>query len=532
MKKHTEWKVLLRKVGKGDCKAFEELYRLTSQRVWFLCRGFCGNEHDAKDVMQEAYLSVWQNAGQLKEPERFPQWIERIAANKCRDLAKKRKPIPVDDEIFECEEESDEIVLPDVYLKNMEQRRILMDILEKQLTEIQYQTILLYYFSGLSVKEVADIMECREGTVKSRLNSARNKIRIGIETYEQENNDILHGAAPFLTLFLNQEAVCCTAPAFGTVFSAGCTGTAAVLSLSGIKAAAVVSALTVAAGTGTAMFALNNTDVKDAPVVSEVTSYVLETQISSSAAAETIKRQTSCTAKETTITTLTDALETMSLTSAIQTASETTVLTSTMQTTSEAANVTETSAVTLCTTEEPTDPSELYKQAYHDIVISYGVPTSERMYGLIDINGDEIEELIINAPYSWISIYTFSGDSVCTLMERQGYGTYGNWGYDYIPGGNRLRYHINEGAGYISYMYYLTVTPELTIAETDELKEVLFLDTNGNNQYEENEMLEDPLYFLNEQEITKEEFEQHQNSEAFSSLWGNITYEDIIHELE
>ncbi len=530
MKIQTEWKLLLTRAGKGDKKAFEELYKITAQRVWFLCREYLNSEHDAKDAMQETYLSAWQNIRQLNQPERFPQWIERIASNKCRDFFKKKKPVPVDDEVFEYEEESDELVLPDIYIKNMEQRRIFLNIMKKQLTEPQYQTILLFYFSGLSIKEVAGMMECREGTVKSRLNTARNKIRAGIEEYEQENDDNLHGAAPFLTLFFNQEAVCCTAPAFGTVFAAGCTGTAA-LSLSGIKAAAVVSAFAVTAGTGTALLMLNKPDVTDAPAPAavEIASYVSETQVSSSAS---VSCQTSCTVKETTITTVTDTAETTNLTSAAQTTSEATVLTSAMQTTSDTTSVIGTSAVTSCTTEEPTDPSELYKQAYHDIVISYGVPTSNRMYGLIDINGDGIEELIINAPYNWISVYTFSGDSVYTLMERQGYGTYGNWGYDYIPGGNRLRYHINEGAGYISYMYYLTVTPELTIAETDELKEVLFLDANGNNQYEDDEMLEEPLYFLNEQEITKDEYEQYYNSEVFVSLWGNMTYYEIVSELE
>lgn len=128
MKLKIEWGQIIRKVVKGDKNAFEELYRRTSKRVWFLCNNYLRNEHDAKDVMQEAYLSAWQHIGELHEPERFSCWIERIAANKCHDFVKKRNPVPVEDEVFESEEESDELVLPEAYLRNAERRRILMHI--------------------------------------------------------------------------------------------------------------------------------------------------------------------------------------------------------------------------------------------------------------------------------------------------------------------------------------------------------------------------------------------------------------------
>ncbi len=544
MKIKNEWGRIIKKAVKGDKAAFEELYKRTSQRVWFLCNGFLHNEYDAKDVMQEAYLSAWQHIKELQEPEHFPCWIERIAANKCHDFIKKRNPVPVEDEVFESEEESDELVLPEAYLRNAERRRILMHILEENLTAIQYQTVILYYFMSLSVHEVSCVMECREGTVKSRLSSARNRIRAGVEEYETENDDSLYGAVPFMTLFLNEEAMNIAAPEIPSLmFAVGAKSSCisaegiSVLSFVKLKAIAIVAAaMTISVVTAVLVHFSKqdeNVNIQQAALHTEITVFGTEASVTGTLDGAHSETSTITTAVFTT--TETTALTTMETTAALTTTFETrtekqteTACTFTETQTNLSNDITETSV----TEEEISEFIEPYKKVYCDAVMAYMEEYTDLLYELTDIDSNGIPELIINAPYSWQSIYTYDGNSLCAIIEREGYGTYGNWGYDYISGSNRLRYHINEGIGSISYMIYMTLTPEYTLEVTDELNLINAIDYNENGRYDDDEWLEEPVYTLNDAEITAEEYDAYYYSENFDSLWGSMTGEEMVSKLE
>ena len=72
--------------------------------------------------------------------------------------------------------------------------------MQKTLSDVQYQTVICYYFNEMSVEEIATLFECSKGTVLSRLNYSRAKMKTAIEKYEEENNDKLHGVV-FLPLF-------------------------------------------------------------------------------------------------------------------------------------------------------------------------------------------------------------------------------------------------------------------------------------------------------------------------------------------
>ena len=62
----------------GDTKAFEELYHLTSKRVYFVCLNLLGNEHDANDAMQDVYLTACKNIRQLKNRRAFPRGWSKL----------------------------------------------------------------------------------------------------------------------------------------------------------------------------------------------------------------------------------------------------------------------------------------------------------------------------------------------------------------------------------------------------------------------------------------------------------------------
>lgn len=187
---------LVQRAVKGDNNAFDELYNLTSKSVYFICLSFLKNESDAADIMQETYFAAFKSLGSLKETDKFEPWIKKIAVNRCKNLLKKKTPEPLEDEVLETLTSADgEIFLPEDYITNQEKRHIIIEIMQRKLSEVLYQTVILHYFNEMTVSEIAEIMDCPEGTVTYRLSAARAKIKDEILKYEEQNNDKLHGIA-------------------------------------------------------------------------------------------------------------------------------------------------------------------------------------------------------------------------------------------------------------------------------------------------------------------------------------------------
>lgn len=203
--KQTE--AYIRRIQNGDSAAFKAFYEATSRQIYFICISFLKNEHDTKDVMQETYLTAFRKLHKLRDTGKAETWLKRIAVNKCRDHLKQNMPVPTEDEILEAGlPPEEELVFSEEYITNAEKRSVIMEILRTQLSDLQYQTIILFYFNQLSIRETAEVMECTEGAVKNRLGTARRKIKKGIEEYEQTHHVKLHAGIPLLTLLLHEEA--------------------------------------------------------------------------------------------------------------------------------------------------------------------------------------------------------------------------------------------------------------------------------------------------------------------------------------
>ena len=114
----------------------------------------------------------------------------------------------IDDEVLITEAETDELMLPEEYITKTEKRKVLLQIMEDTLSFNQYQVVLMFYFNELSIAEIAQALEISEGTVKSRLNSSRAKMKTAIEDYENKSGDKLHGVVfvPFFTTIFKEEA--------------------------------------------------------------------------------------------------------------------------------------------------------------------------------------------------------------------------------------------------------------------------------------------------------------------------------------
>ena len=201
MSNMDDLKELVQKASEGDREAFEELYKKTCRSVYFTCLGFLKEEQEARDITQDVYLAALEKLDTLEDAEKFKPWLYRIAANKSMNRLKKMRPgLPGDERLEGMKPEDNENFLPEDYALNTDKRELVLKIVRETCSDVLYQTILLHYFTGFSIAEIAAIMECPEGTVKYRLSAARAKIKEGVLRYEKKSGEKLRsvGAVPFL----------------------------------------------------------------------------------------------------------------------------------------------------------------------------------------------------------------------------------------------------------------------------------------------------------------------------------------------
>lgn len=191
---------LVEQIKEGDNKSFDKLYKLTEKEIWFTCISFLKNEANAQDIMQETYITAFLKIQTLDKPAQFRSWLNRIAVNKCKDYLKGKGEIQLSDEILENEAVQDELTIPEEYITNQSKRGCILSLMQEALTDVQYQTVIMYYFNEMSVSEIAEFFECSKGTVLSRLNYSRAKMKKAITDYEKKSGDRLHGVV-FVPLF-------------------------------------------------------------------------------------------------------------------------------------------------------------------------------------------------------------------------------------------------------------------------------------------------------------------------------------------
>ena len=201
-------KELVSSAKSGNKKSFDKLYELTHNDVWYNCLSLLKDEENAKDIMQETYITAFLKLDTLKDEEKFCGWVTTIAVNLCKKKLKGKVEYQIDDEVLITEAETDELMLPEEYINKAEKRKVLLQIMEDTLSFNQYQTVLMFYFDEMSISEIAQGLEISEGTVKSRLNSSRAKMKTAIEDYEKKSGDKLHGVVvvPFFTTIFKEEA--------------------------------------------------------------------------------------------------------------------------------------------------------------------------------------------------------------------------------------------------------------------------------------------------------------------------------------
>lgn len=173
---------LVERVKKKEDDAFAELYNHMNQKIYFFAKSIVKDEYLAQDVVQETFISVYNNIHKLENNRLFVAWINRITYNCALKIlnSKEMKAIPIEDNIVEV-----------VLGKNM-QSHSSSDPLEAALTKEKgyrlaehiYQlpmefrvTLILRYLEELKLEEIAISMGCSVGTVKSRLSRGKKALR-------------------------------------------------------------------------------------------------------------------------------------------------------------------------------------------------------------------------------------------------------------------------------------------------------------------------------------------------------------------
>lgn len=174
----TEQELVLR-AKTGDQDAFAQLMQSSQDRVYTLCLRMTGNQEDALDLSQEAFLNAWRGLSSFQGNSSFSTWVYRLASNACIDFLRRRKrqqqaesPISLDDEEAPCPEPADPRGTPEEELERQELRRAVERGLQA-LPDHHRQILIMRELSGLSYQEISAVLGLDLGTVKSRIARAR-----------------------------------------------------------------------------------------------------------------------------------------------------------------------------------------------------------------------------------------------------------------------------------------------------------------------------------------------------------------------
>lgn len=211
MERDTESE-LARRLIAGEPGAFDHFVEYFRAKIFHYSWLMCGKREDAEEVAQETLLKVFENAEQLREPEKIRSWVFRIAKNAC--LMKRRKSVfapPQElslDEFMPARsgdgdrtriEIADWSTLPDGKAMRSEMRELLESAI-RDLPEMYRTVVLLRDMEELSTQETAQILDVTEDVVKTRLHRARLAIRERLDEYLRgsgvEGGGIKHGTAP------------------------------------------------------------------------------------------------------------------------------------------------------------------------------------------------------------------------------------------------------------------------------------------------------------------------------------------------
>jgi RNA polymerase sigma-70 factor (ECF subfamily) len=160
---------IVRRAARGDLAAFELLVADSTDRAVGLARAILGNEADARDAAQDAYVSAWRELPRLRDPDRFDAWLRRIVLNACRERLRLRRRVrEISLDLDPVERRQAGPAMSDVIADS--------DLLARafdRLDAAKRSILVLHYLEHEPVASIAAAMNIPVGTVKWRLSEAR-----------------------------------------------------------------------------------------------------------------------------------------------------------------------------------------------------------------------------------------------------------------------------------------------------------------------------------------------------------------------
>lgn len=169
-------KALVDRAKKGDKKAFLELIEPLEKKIYIIAKSKINNLEDVKDVIQETLLLSFKNIKKLKDNTKFDAWIITILLNTCKKYYKSRKniihvPIEENSEVIDHQDDYEQLNNNIDFFKYL---NLLSDDTDKEI-------FILFYSNDYTTRQISEILNINENTVKTKLKRSRDKVQKYIE---------------------------------------------------------------------------------------------------------------------------------------------------------------------------------------------------------------------------------------------------------------------------------------------------------------------------------------------------------------
>jgi RNA polymerase sigma factor (sigma-70 family) len=177
---------LIKKCQLDDFESFNELYELYSRKAFRTACFIAGNKELAEDIVQEAFTRCFMEIKKLKKPELFNRWFYSLLVRVGWRISGRRKNVL----LKEIHSEEIELLKSNENIEDLIEKKEIHKKVNEALQTLNLTlrtTVILHYYNDLSIKDISKIMDCFQGTVKSRLHTARKLIGKKLDKYMSED---------------------------------------------------------------------------------------------------------------------------------------------------------------------------------------------------------------------------------------------------------------------------------------------------------------------------------------------------------
>lgn len=185
---------LIEQIRRGDLRAFEALYNKYKGHVYRTALAVTSDAAAAEDILQDCFLRLHANIDRLDGSVPISPWLHRVTVNLAYNfVARRKRSVGVLETLLETFTSN-----PGASPERAAEHSELRDLVRAAIDQLSFEhrvVVILFYLSEFSLEEIAYILDCPVGTVKSRLHYARNKLRTHLMGEAQADNEASYGLA-------------------------------------------------------------------------------------------------------------------------------------------------------------------------------------------------------------------------------------------------------------------------------------------------------------------------------------------------